>query len=141
MVNVSSTTIKKSLTLDAAKRIVAAAEQVARKIDRAMVIAVVDESGQLLHFSRMEGAAVLASDIAINKAYTSVGFGSATHQLYESIKDDPPLHHGSLNIDRLMLFGGGFPLTVDNDLVGAIGVSGGHYTEDMKVAEAGVAAI
>jgi uncharacterized protein GlcG (DUF336 family) len=44
-------------------------------------------------------------------------------------------------IDRLVIFGGGFPITIDDRIVGAIGVSGGHYSQDAVVAEAGLAAI
>jgi uncharacterized protein GlcG (DUF336 family) len=44
-------------------------------------------------------------------------------------------------IDRLVVFGGGYPVVVGDQLVGGIGVSGGHYSEDMKVAEAALAAL
>jgi uncharacterized protein GlcG (DUF336 family) len=44
-------------------------------------------------------------------------------------------------IDRLVVFGGGYPIVVEDALVGAVGVSGGHYSEDMQVAEAGLGAL
>ena len=44
-------------------------------------------------------------------------------------------------IDRLVIFGGGFPITLGGKVVGAIGVSGGHYTQDMEVAQAGLAVL
>ena len=58
------------------------------------------------------------------------------------IKDDPPLADGApTGIERLVIFGGGYPIMVDGQVVGAIGVSGGHYSEDQQVAEAGLAAL
>jgi len=79
--------------------------------------------------------------IAQDKAYTAAGFGIPSHAWHDFIKDDPPLAAGApTGIDRLVVFGGGFPIMVDGALVGAVGVSGGHYSEDMQVAEAGLSA-
>jgi len=78
--------------------------------------------------------------IAQDKAYTAAGFGLSTDGWHEFVKDDPPLALGAAaGIDRLIVFGGGFPITIDGKIVGAIGVSGGHYTQDMDVAKAGLA--
>jgi uncharacterized protein GlcG (DUF336 family) len=44
-------------------------------------------------------------------------------------------------IDRLIVFGGGYPIKVADAVVGAIGVSGGHYSQDMEVAQAGLTAL
>jgi uncharacterized protein GlcG (DUF336 family) len=119
---------------------IAAAEEKARDLGVAMNIAVVDESGVLKAFSRMDGAALLSVQIAQDKAYTAVGFGMPTHGWFDFIKDDPPLAAGAPSgIDRLVIFGGGYPITVDGAVVGAIGVSGGHYSQDQEVAEAGLA--
>ena len=66
----------------------------------------------------------------------TVGFGSPSAAWHDFIKDDPPLAAGATTgIDRLVIFGGGFPITVDGAVVGGIGVSGGHYSEDSDVAE------
>lgn len=106
-----------------------------------MVVAVVDESGTLKAFSRMDGAPLLSVEIAKDKAYTAVAFGIPTHQWFDFIKDDPPLMHGITKTPRLIVFGGGYPITEDGQVIGGIGVSGGHYNQDMQVAEAGVAAL
>ena len=119
----------------------AAAAAAAKEMGHPMVIAVVDESGVLKAFRRMDGAALLSVDIAQNKAYTAIAFGMPTHAWHDFIKDDAPLLHGIVHTPRLVVFGGGYPLVVDGAVVGGIGVSGGHYTQDMKVAEAGVAAL
>jgi uncharacterized protein GlcG (DUF336 family) len=133
---------KASVTTDLAHRVIAGAEAKAVELGVPMVIAVCDESGVLKAFSRMDGAALLSVQIAQDKAYTAVGFGMPTHGWHDFIKDDAPLASGAVGgIDRLVIFGGGYPITVGDQVVGGLGVSGGHYTQDMEVAEAGLAAV
>jgi uncharacterized protein GlcG (DUF336 family) len=133
--------IRRTISADAARLAIAAAEAKAREMGAAMVIAVVDESGMLKAFSRMDGAPLLSIDVAQDKAYTAVAFGIPTHEWFNFIKDDPPLLHGITKTPRLVVFGGGYPITENGQVVGGIGVSGGHYSHDMQVAEAGVAAL
>lgn len=133
--------VRRSISSEAARQAIEAAEAKAREIGAAMVIAVVDESGVLKAFSRMDGAPLLSVDIARDKAYTAVAFGIPTHEWFNFIKDDAPLLHGITKTPRLIVFGGGYPLKAGGQVIGGIGVSGGHYTHDMKVAEAGVAAV
>jgi uncharacterized protein GlcG (DUF336 family) len=138
----ADTFAKRSITSEAAHRVIAAAEAKAAEMGKAMVIAVVDDDGVLKAFSRMDGAALLSVQVAQDKAYTAVGFGLPTHGWHEFIKDDPPLAAGAPSgIDRLVVFGGGYPITLDDEVVGGVGVSGGHYSEDQEVAEAGLAAL
>ena len=86
----------------------------------------------------MDGAALLSVQIAQDKAFTAAGFGMPTDGWHDFIKDDPPLASGAVGgIDRLVVFGGGYPIKLGDALVGAIGVSGGHYSQDMEVAQAG----
>ena len=133
---------KQSVSTDLARRMIVAAEEKARELGVPMNIAVVDESGVLKAFSRMDGAALLSVQIAQDKAYTAVGFGMPTHGWHDFIKDDPPLAAGApAGIDRLVIFGGGYPITIDGAVAGGIGVSGGHYTQDQEVAEAGLGVI
>jgi uncharacterized protein GlcG (DUF336 family) len=133
---------KASISTEAAHQAIAAAEAKAAEIETPMVIAIVDDGGALKAFSRMDGAALLSVQVAQDKAYTAVGFGMPTHGWHDFIKDDPPLADGAPSgIDRLVIFGGGYPIQVDGRVVGAIGVSGGHYSQDQQVAEAGLAAL
>lgn len=133
---------KSSVSTALAHEIVAAAEDKAADMGVAMVIAVCDESGVLKAFSRMDGAALLSVQIAQDKAYTAAGFGMPTDAWHDFIKDDPPLASGAVGgIERLVTFGGGYPLKLGDAIIGAIGVSGGHYTQDMEVAAAGVGAL
>jgi uncharacterized protein GlcG (DUF336 family) len=137
----ANTFTKSSIGIEAAQRIVAAAEKKAAEMGRPMCIAVCDGDGNLKAFSRMDGAPLLAVQIAQDKAYTAISFSMATHEWYDFIKNDPPLLHGIVKTDRLVIFGGGYLITVDGQIVGGIGVSGGHYTHDMEVAQAGLAAL
>ena len=138
----ADTFAKSSISTEAARRLIAAGEEKAADLGKAFVIAVVDDNGVLKAFSRMDGAPLLSVQIAQDKAYTAVGFGLPTHGWHDFIKDDPPLADGApAGIDRLVVFGGGYPLFVDDQLVGGIGVSGSHYSEDMQVAEAALAAL
>jgi uncharacterized protein GlcG (DUF336 family) len=131
-----------SISTEAARRMIEAAEAKAREIGTPMAIAVCDQAGVLKAFSRMDGAALFAVQIAQDKAYTAVGFGMPSDGWHEFIKNDPPLALGAVGgIDRLVIFGGGFPIKSGDALVGGIGVSGGHYTQDMEVAKAGLAVI
>jgi uncharacterized protein GlcG (DUF336 family) len=131
-----------SVSSELARAMLDAAEQKAAEMGHPFVIAVVDDSGVLKAFSRMDGAALLSVQIAQDKAYTAAGFGLSTDGWHEFVKDDPPLAMGATaGIDRLIVFGGGFPITIDGKVVGGIGVSGGHYTQDMDVANAGLAVV
>jgi len=104
-------------------------------------IAVSDRAGHLVAYARMDGAPLLSGEIAQDKAYTVAAFGLPTHEWFELIKDELSLLHGIVKTDRLIIFGGGVPIRADNDLVGAVGVSGGSADQDRRIAEAGAAAI
>jgi uncharacterized protein GlcG (DUF336 family) len=133
--------IRRTVSAEAARRALDAAEAKSREMGVSMAIAVVDESGTLKAFSRMDGAPLLSVDIAQDKAYTAVAFGLPSHQWFDFIKEDPPLLHGITKVPRLIIFGGGYPITHDGQVIGGIGASGGHYSQDMQVAEAGLAAL
>jgi uncharacterized protein GlcG (DUF336 family) len=135
------TLTKLSIDLSMAERAIEAAAAKARDMGLNMSIAVVDEAGDLCAFRRMDGTPRLTIDIAINKAYTSASFGMPTHAWFDFIKDDPPLLHGITHTPRLVVFGGGYPITEAGQTIGAIGLSGGHYTQDMECARAALAAL
>ena len=132
---------KSSITLEAAQQAIAAAAAKAEEIGVPMAIAVVDPDGTLKAFSRMDGAALLAVRIAQQKAWTAISFGLPTLGLWEFIKEDPPLLHSLPHQEDMILFGGGSPISVDGQMIGGIGVSGGHYSQDQECADAGLAAL
>lgn len=136
----ADTIVRSSLSLSGATRLLEAAMAEAQVIGVPMVIAITDDAGVLKAFARMDGAPQLSIELAKDKAYTAVAFGIPTHEWYEFIKDDPPLLNGIVKTPRLVVFGGGYPITMEGGVVGGIGVSGGHYGQDMAVAEAALAA-
>jgi len=135
------TIIKHSIDAETAERAVAAAAKKATELNLRMCIAVTDESGDLKAFLRMDGAPKLSLQIAQDKAYTAASFSMPTHAWFDFIKNDPPLLHGITHTPRLIVFGGGFPIKLEGEIVGAIGISGGHYSHDMECARAGLQAI
>lgn len=131
-----------ALTNEAARAVVEAAIAAAEAAGGRFSIAVVDAAGHLNAFARMDGAPYITIQVAIDKAYTAAGFGMTTQGWHDFIKDDAPLAMGvPAQIDRIVTFGGGVPITADRHIIGGIGVCGGHWSDDVRVAEAGLAAI
>ena len=133
--------IRETVTLEAARRVIEAAERKAEEIGQPMDIAVVDAGGNLKAHVRMDGAFVGSISISINKAYTAIAFQQETANLQEPTRPDGPIFglsdaHGG----RLVVFPGGIPLVRDGEILGAIGVSTGTVEQDQHVAEAGAAA-
>ena len=126
------------LSLEEAKMTVQNAEAKAKEISVMMNIAVVDVGGNLVAFERMDKAWLGSVNIAINKAYTAVAFNMTTEDLGKESQVGKSLFgiHATNN-GRLVIFGGGIPLTKKGELVGAIGVSGGAVPQDIEVAKAG----
>ena len=135
------TFVKHSIDAGTAEKAVAAAAKKAVELKLKMCIAVADEAGDLKAFARMDGAPKLSIQISQDKAYTAAAFSMPTHSWFEFIKNDPPLLHGITHTPRLIVFGGGFPIMLKGDMVGAIGLSGGHYSQDMECARAALEAI
>jgi len=129
------------LTLNDARRIIAAAEKKAAEIRQPMNIVVVDEGGNLISHARMDGAWIGSIDISINKAFTSRAFDISTMDLAQHSQSGGQFFgiHVS-NHGRVMVFAGGIPLKREGKIVGAVGVSGGSGEQDHTVAEAGAMA-
>ena len=129
------------LTLEDAKRVIAAAEEKAEEIGQPMDIAVVDAGGNLKAHVRMDGAFIGSINISINKAYTAIAFQMETKDLVSQTQSGQPLFGLSDAAGgRIVIFAGGIPLRRDGEIVGAVGVSTGTVEQDQEVAEAGAAA-
>ena len=131
-----------SIGLEAARRIIAAAEKKAEEIGQPMNVAVVDDGGNLVAFERMENAWLGSIDISQKKAWTSRAFDITTKDLGANSQSGDQFFgiHAS-NDGKVMIFAGGIPLKSGGKVVGAIGVSGGSGEQDHAVAEAGAAAL
>lgn len=132
---------KRSITSAAAQLAIEAAEKKAQELGLKITAVVCDEAGEVKAMRRMDGASVLSVKIATGKAYSAAAAKTPTHLWYDRIKDDAPLLHGIVHTPGLVIFGGGLPIKVDDEVVGSIGISGGHYSQDTECAEAGVRAV
>ncbi|HEY3505743.1 MAG TPA: heme-binding protein [Actinocatenispora sp.] len=130
-----------TVSLEDARRVIAAAEARAAEVGQPMNVAVADAGGNLVAHIRMDGAWLGSVDISINKAFTARAFDIETAALGENSQPGGQFYgiHAS-NHGRIMIFAGGIPLRRNGSVVGAIGVSGGTGAQDQTVAEAGAAA-
>jgi glc operon protein GlcG len=130
----------RTLDLASAQRIAAACQAAAGALEVAVCIAVSNRNGELLAFSRMDGAPMLSAQLAQDKAWSVASFnGMPTDDWWPILEKEPSLLHGIVKTDRLTVFGGGRPVLVDGELVGAVGVSGGTAEQDTEIAAAGAA--
>ena len=129
-----------TVTLEDARRVIAAGEQKAGEVGQPMNIAVVDAGGNLVAHVRMDGAWIGSVDISIDKAFTARAFDIETAALgQESQPGGQFFGIASSNQGRVMIFGGGIPLKDGDQVVGAVGVSGGTGEQDQSVADAAAA--
>jgi uncharacterized protein GlcG (DUF336 family) len=136
MENITTAIESKNISLALANKMLEAALAKGQELGIPFSIAIVDKPGNLKAFYAMDGAPVLSLEIAQNKAFSAAAYNRATHEWYDRLKDDPPLLHGIVHTPRLVIFGGGYPIKINSELIGGIGVSGGHYSHDMQVCEA-----
>jgi uncharacterized protein GlcG (DUF336 family) len=137
---VDKTFQKRCVTAEAAAKMVDAAVAKAKSLGVPQVVSILDESGLLKAFCRMDGAPLISIEVAQNKAYTAL-LGAPSQDFFNRIKDDPALLAGAPHIPRIVTFGGGLPIKVDGALVGGIGVSGGTVEQDVACAQAALDAI
>lgn len=134
--------IKKSISLATAERMVKAAIEKANELGFAIAITIVDESGVAKLFVRMDHAPLIAIDASRKKAITAVGFGLPTGKSwFDFIQNDPIMREGVHDFSDFILMGGGLPIIIEKQIIGAIGVSGGHYEMDQQCAQAALSCV
>jgi len=127
---------KDVLTLDAAKKIAAAAEAEAKKRGATVVIAVVDDAGYLLVLERLDDTQVASVDVGIAKARTAAIFRRPSKVFEDQIRDG---RVAALALTGATPLQGGIPIIVNGKVIGAIGVSGNSPQEDEDIAKVGAA--
>jgi len=125
-----------SITIDNAKKIAAASVAEARKNNFKMAVAIVDISGDLVYFEKMDGTQAASIQIAQDKARSAARFKRPTKALQDA------LAAGGAGLRMLALEGavpveGGLPIVMDGRIVGAVGASGGTSDQDGQTAKAG----
>ena len=124
-----------SIGLERAKQVMAAAEAEGKKRNWKMNIAVVDTNGELVHFSRMEGAQIASGTISVGKARTAARFRRESRLFYNAYETGHP--YVSTLDPTLVASPGGFPLIEGGKLIGAVGCSGGTGDQDAVICKAG----
>lgn len=131
------------LDLEDARLMIEAAKKKSEEIGVLETICVVDDAGYPLAMERMDGARVTGPQIAWNKAFTAAGHKRSTH-LFNAPPNGPALPgNEAFGIQwsfegKFAIFVGGFPVVVDDQIVGGVGLSGGNGEQDTA---AGVAAL
>ena len=128
---------KEILALEDVKRIVRAAEAEALRNNWNVVIAIVDDGGHLMYLQR-EKVQLGSIDVAITKAKTALMFRRPTLFWEKTVADG---RQGYLALNKMLPIEGGIPLRHNDEIVGAIGVSGVKSSEDGQIAQAGADAL
>jgi uncharacterized protein GlcG (DUF336 family) len=132
---------KHSISFEFAQKMVDKAVAKARELGVSENVAILDDGGNLKAFGRMDGAPIPTIEMAQNKAYTAL-LGVSTQDFFEFIQGDPSLLAGIPTLSRMAAWGGGFPIKVDGEVIGAIGVSGAPAVEnDVDCARAALALV
>ena len=128
----------KYITLEAAQKMMAAGEAEARKNTWNIAIAIVDAGANLIMFQKMDHTQMGSIDVSIGKARTAVNFKRPTKAMEEMIAAG---RSAFLAIEGVLPLQGGVPITVDGQVIGAVGVSGVTSAQDEQVALAAIEAL
>ena len=128
------------LSLDQAKKAMAAAEAEARKNNWPVTIAIVDSGGNLVMMQRLDNTQFGSNEVARQKAYTAVAFKRPT-KVFQDLIAQGGGNLRLLKVEGLSPLEGGVPILVNGQIVGAIGVSGGTSPQDGQCARAGAEAV
>lgn len=129
---------KKSLSLDVARQIAEAAEKHARANQWNVCIAIVDDGGHLVYFQRMDGTQTGSVVVSQRKAQTAIAFKRPTKVFEEGVAGG---RTALVALPGAVPLEGGIPLSVDGQMIGAIGISGVTAQQDGMIAQAGVDAL
>src|SRR5947207_15750292 len=128
--------VKKVLTLDAAKKIAAAAEAEAKKRGATVVIVGVDDGGHLLLLERLDDTQVASVEVGIGKARTAAIFRRPSKVFEDQVRDG---RVAALALPGATPLQGGIPIEFEGKVIGASGVSGKTPQEDEDIAKIGAA--
>src|SRR3979411_792317 len=136
---IANVVTKNNISSELAQKMVDEAMAKARELGVSENVAILDDGGNLKAFSRMDGASMPTIEIAQKTAYTAL-FGVSTQDFFNFIQGDPSLLAGIPTLARVAAWAGGFPIKVNGEVVGAIGVSGAPMVQnDIDCARAALA--
>lgn len=124
------------ITLDVSKRLIERVEKEAERRGKKAVIAICTPDGNPVAVHVMDGAFLVSFDVAMRKAYTSVAVKMSTMELSKLTQPGQTFYGlESLEGGKMIIFGGGIPLTYNGVIIGGLGISGGTGEEDHSLAE------
>lgn len=129
------------LTLEEANLMLDAAQAKAEEIGVPEVLCVADAGGYPIALRRLDGGKVTSVEIAINKAFTAAGHRKPTHFYKNAVPGEEAFGIMTQHGGRFTIFVGGWPIEVDGEVVGGVGVSGGHTKEDIACCKAAITAL
>jgi uncharacterized protein GlcG (DUF336 family) len=129
------------ISLETAQKAIMAAETEAKKHNWKMAITVVDPAGNLVAHATMDGTQYASITISQAKARTAALYRRPSGTFQTAINTGTPNALSLLALNNGVASEGGFPIIVDGKLIGAIGCSGGIFTQDAATAKAGLAAL
>jgi uncharacterized protein GlcG (DUF336 family) len=130
------------ISLAAAQQALAAGARAAEEMGVVVSLAIVDAGGILRAFARMDGAEIAGEVLAVDKVFTAVSHRTATADLAKLADSGGELFGLYANgRGRYVLFGGGLPIAAAGEVIGGIGVSGAPAAQDVRCAEAVLAAL
>lgn len=132
--------VKHTLSLAEAELILDAAQRTSEELGGIHVICVADHAGYPIALRRLDRGKVTSVQIAQNKAFTAAGHRRKTHTFTNTYPGEEAWGIFTQHDGRFTVFVGGYPIEVDGEVVGGIGVSGGNGEQDIAVCEAGIAA-
>ena len=128
-----------SISAAAARQLLEAAKAASEGAGLRLAIAVTDHGGHLVAFERMDGVPFLTADVAIDKAWTAASYQRSTH-VWNAYVQDPavaPLGHHP----RLLAVAGGYPIVLNGQVIGGLGLSGATAAQDQAAAEEALRAL
>ncbi|MEP7346492.1 MAG: heme-binding protein [Gemmatimonadaceae bacterium] len=125
----------KVISLEAAQKMLSAADAEARKNGWTVSIAIVDAAGTLIAFQRMDNASLISADVAVGKARTAARMRRPTKAL-DSLITTGRVHY--LAFDGIMPLEGGLPISYQGKIIGGIAASGATSAQDAQIAAAGI---
>ncbi len=130
-------TTKKALNLEVAKAIATASEAYARANHWNVIITILDGGGNMLYMQRMDGAQIGSIEVSMRKAESAINFKRPTKVFADGIANSP----GLAMLPGAIANEGGLPISVDGEVIGAIGVSGVTAQQDGMIGQAGIDAL
>lgn len=129
---------RRTLTLEAARKIAVAAEAEARRNNWNVVIAIVDEGGHPVYLARMDGVQLASVEVALRKARAAALYRRPTKAFEDQLAGG---RQAVLALPGAVPFEGGLPIAVEGEVIGGIGVSGVTGQQDAQIARAGLEAL